>query len=166
MRKILFLASLLVFVLSSSVWAANVSGTWALKMTSPMGQEEAMDLVIKDADGNLTIETKHPMLGDMKGTGTLEGNAITMNIEATGQMPIAIEFTGTVTGNKMAGTREIKMSGGARGGAPGGGAPGGGAPGGGAPGGGAPGGGAPGGGAPGGAAGGGEPSNAWTAVKK
>jgi len=164
------------FVFASNVWAADISGTWALKMTGRQGPV-SMDLVIKATGENLTIDTKHPMLGDMKGTGTLKDNAITMNIEATGERKVGYEFKGTVTDNKMAGTREIKMSGrgapgGAPGGAAGGGAPPGGAAAGGAPPGGAAAGGAPPGGAAGRGAGGGRfggsmqnIDNTWTAEK-
>lgn len=74
-------------------------------------------------------------------------------------------FTGTVPGDKMAGTREIDM-GSKGGGPPGGGAPEGGAPAGASPGGGAPEGGAPGGGAPGGGGDMSSMSNEWTAVRK
>lgn len=193
MRRVLFIATLLAFLLTSSAWAADVSGTWTLTMKSPQNQDETFDLDIKAAGENLTITcSNHPVLQTLEGTGTLKGDAIKMNLKSTGETMagIGINFTGTVTGNKMAGTREIDTSGmsaggggGAPGGAPGGegAAPGGqapaaggqeGAPGA-APGGQAPAGGGQQGGAPGGAAGGGAPggatgevSNAWTAVKK
>lgn len=166
MRKVVLLITLLAFI-AAPIWAADISGTWTIKMKSPQGSDESFDLVVKDAGGNLTITGTHPQLQALAGTGTLKGDKVTMNVASTGDMKVEFVFTGTVTGKKIAGTREIKMSGGGGGGgAPGGG---GGAPGGGAPpsgGGGAPGGGAPpsgGGGAPGG---GGEVSNAFTAEMK
>lgn len=178
MRKVLFFTTMLAFVLTSSVWAADVSGDWTVTMKSPMGQDESFDISIKAAGEKLTITGTHSQLQALEGAGTLKGDAITMDLSSG--MGIKMAFTGKVAGNKMSGTREIDMSsmsaGGGQGGAPGGqqgGAPGGeqgGAPGGGQ--GGAPGGeqgGAPGGqqgGAPGGQQGGGEVSNAWTAVKK
>jgi hypothetical protein len=180
MRKVLFFATVFAFVLTSSVWAADVSGTWTLTMKSPQGQDETFNLDIKSAGENLTITcSDHPVLQNLEGKGTLKGNAIEMNLKSTGgQMAgVGINFTGKVTGNKMAGTREIDTSGmgsggGGRQGGDAGGATGGegqaaqgrqgGAPsGGGAAGGDA--GGAARGGAPGG---GGEDSDAWTAVKK
>jgi hypothetical protein len=157
MRKVLFLTTLIAFVLTSSVWAADVSGTWTVTMKSPMGQDESFDLAIKAAGENLTITGTHSQLQALAGTGTLKGDAITMNVKATGQMAIEFAFTGKVAGNKMSGTREIKMSGGAPGGGQGD-APGGQAPAGGQ----TPAGGQ--GSAPGGQ--GGEVSNAWTAAKK
>jgi hypothetical protein len=188
MRKVLFFTILLTFLLTSSVWAADVSGEWAVTMKSPQGQDESFDILIKAAGENLTItSSNHPVLENLEGKGTLKGDAISMDLKSTGgQMAgVGIIFTGKVSGNKMSGTREIDtsgMGGGAAGGGGGaaaggqgreGGAQGGGqAPaggGGGAPGGGeAPaggGGGAPG-GAQGGAAGGGEDANTWSAIKK
>jgi len=184
MRKILFFTTLLAFVLTSSVWAADVSGTWTVTMKSPQGEDESFDLAIKAAGENLTVAcNNHSALQTLDGTGTLKGDAITMNLVSKGQTMagVKIKFTGKVTGNNMAGTREVDISGmsssgggqgGAAGSASGGGQSGqgreGGAPAGGR--GAAPGGSA--GGAPGGGVGGGQGggqtqvSDAWTAVKK
>jgi hypothetical protein len=107
MRKVLFLTTLLVFVFTSQIWAADISGTWVLKYTGSQGDERAMDMVIKAAGQNLTISTTHPSLGEMAGTGKLAGNDITMTITATGERKMGFELKGTVTGNKMAGTREV-----------------------------------------------------------
>jgi hypothetical protein len=128
MRKILFMVTMFAFIFTSSVWASDISGTWTLKMAGRQG-DVTMDLAIKSVGENLTITAKHPMMGDMAGNGTLKGNAITMNLTATGEMKMGYSFTGTVTGNKMAGTREMvrpaggmgMMPGGAQGSAPAGG---------------------------------------------
>lgn len=123
MRKVLFFTTLLAFIFASSVWAADITGTWILKY-SGQGGERTLDMVIKADGENLTVTTKHPTLGDMAGTGTLKGDAITMTLTSTGERKVGFELKGTVTDNKMAGTREIKRpngdSGGARGDAPGG----------------------------------------------
>jgi hypothetical protein len=119
MRKILVQVGLSVFFLSSSVWAADISGNWGLTMTGPQG-EEKWDLVIKVEGTDLTITGKHPFLGDLKGSGKLDGDNITMKIVSTGQMVVNFDFKGNVKGNKMSGTREIEMGGG---GPPGGDAP-------------------------------------------
>jgi hypothetical protein len=161
MRKVLFLLVVFALAVAAPVYAANVSGIWTVTMSNPMGQEETFDLDIKDNGGSLTVTGTHPQLTGLEGTGTLKGNAITMDVKSTGQMAVGLAFEGKVTGNKMEGTRKIEMAagGGGQGGAPGGGegsAPAGGGEGG------APGGGQ--GGAPGG--GGGEASDAWSAVKK
>ena len=118
MRKVLFLFTLLAFVLTSPVWAADISGTWKVNMKSPQGEDETFNLAIKAAGENLTITcSNHPVLQTLEGTGILKGNAIIMSLKATGDMAVEFEFAGIVAGNKMSGTRNIGMSGG---GAPGG----------------------------------------------
>ena len=150
MRKVLFFTSLLALVLTSSVWAADVSGEWAVTMKSPQGQDESFDIVIKATGGNLTVtSSNHPVLQTLEGKGTLKGDAIKMDLKSTGgQMAgVGINFTGKVSGNKMSGTREIDTSGMGGGGAPGGGQSG-----------------APGGGGASGGAGG--DNDAWSAVNR
>lgn len=178
MRKVLFLTTLLLLSFSFSAWAADISGNWTLKMAGRQG-DISMDLAVKAAGENITVTAKHPTLGDMAGTGTLKANNIDMTLTSTGERKMGIQFKGTVTGNKMSGTREFIRSAGAQGGPPSGGqgsAPAGGQ--GGAPGGGQGGapaggqGGAPAGGQGGSPAGGqggapgGQMSNDWTAEKK
>jgi hypothetical protein len=110
MRKVLFLIASFAFMLVLPAWAADVSGTWTITMQSPMG-EDKFDVVIKIAGETLTVTSQHPMLQELKGSGTMKENSIKFKLDATGQMPIAFEFTGTVAGSKMSGTREIKFSG-------------------------------------------------------
>jgi hypothetical protein len=117
MRKILFMSTVLAFILTSSVWAADISGTWGLNMSGYRG-EVSMDLIIKAAGENLTVTAMHPSFGEMVGTGTLKGNAITINITATGGRKLGLALKGTVTGNKMEGTREVIYPSGEQGGAP------------------------------------------------
>jgi len=110
MRKIFFLFSLITFLFTSSIWAADISGTWVLKYTGHSGDERALDMVIKASGENLTVTATHPSLGEMAGTGTLKGNDITMTLMATGEREVGFELKGTVTGNKMAGTKETKVA--------------------------------------------------------
>jgi hypothetical protein len=119
MRRVIFLITVLAFIFTSNVWAADISGNWTLKWSGRQG-EESIPMVIKAAGDKLTVTAKHPTLGDMAGSGTLKGNDISMNITATGERKIGFDLKGTVTGNKMAGTREIIRPAGAQGGAPGG----------------------------------------------
>jgi hypothetical protein len=150
MIKKVLATTLLMALGLAPAYAADVSGDWTISMTGPMGAE-TLDISI-EADGNsLAITGKHSVLGDAQGTGTLDGDTITMTVGTTGDMKVGFAFEGTIDGDQMSGTREIKMESGG-GGAPGGGAPGGGAPEGGPPAGGAPEGGAPEGGPPGGGA--------------
>jgi hypothetical protein len=142
MRKSLLLAILFILVFVSSVLAdkfsgTDISGTWAVSTIGAMG-DEYYDLFINAFDGDLVVTATHPQLGPMSGTGTLKVNAIKFKLKASGpNLPIQIEFTGTVTGGKMAGTKlvsgipdnektaaqkggSVSGAGGARGGASGG----------------------------------------------
>jgi hypothetical protein len=116
MRKVLFLTTLLAFILTSSAWAADISGKWTLTMWGA-GAQESVPLVIKAADENLTITCSHPTLKEMAGTGTLKGDAISFNLKSSS---MEFNFSGKVTGNKMEGTRKVGSIGGGRGGAAGG----------------------------------------------
>jgi len=121
MRKVLFLTTVLAFIFTSSVWASDISGKWTLKMWGA-GAEESVPLVIKATGENLTVTCTHPAFKEMTGTGTLKGDAISFNLKSAS---MEIGFSGKVTGNKMAGTREVKSarsggSGDASGGAAGG----------------------------------------------
>lgn len=117
MRKVLFLTALLAFtLLTSSVWAADISGKWTLTMWGA-GAEESVPLVIKVAGENLTITCSHPMLKELAGTGTLKGDAISFNLKSSS---MEFSFTGKVAGNKMSGTRKVGSIGGGRGDAAGG----------------------------------------------
>jgi hypothetical protein len=109
MRKVLFLTAVLAFVFASSVWATDISGKWTLKMSGRQG-EESIPVVVRTAGENLTLTAVHPALTAMEGTGTIKGDAVNFNLKVGGEIQIDFVFTGKVTGNKMAGTREVKVS--------------------------------------------------------
>jgi hypothetical protein len=109
MRKVLFLSALLAFIFTSSVWAADISGTWTLKYKNPGNMDESINLVIKDVGGKLTITGTHSFLKEVVGTGTLKGDTVTISVETTGKEHVKFDFNGTVAGNKMSGTREIEI---------------------------------------------------------
>jgi len=111
MRRIVFVVAVLAICSVSIVLAADISGNWVLKMQGPMGEEE-IQLVIKATGEKLKISGTHSMLQEMEGTGTLKGDSIKFKLEALGDMPMGFEFNGKVAGNKMSGTREMKMGGG------------------------------------------------------
>ena len=162
MRKVLLLLALLLFSVTASASAADVVGDWKVNMTGRRGAE-TLDLAIKAKGNDLTITGTHSRLGDVKGSGTLNGNKIAMKVTATGERKLGYKLEGTVTGDKMAGTLEIDRSAMGAAGGRGAGARGGGAAGAGARGGGGAGEGARGGGA---AGGGSNTANEWTAERK
>ena len=114
MRKVLFLTAVLAFVFTSSVWAADISGKWTLKMSGRQG-EESFPIVIRTADEDLTVTAIHPALATMEGTGTIKGDAVNFNLKIGGEMQVEFILTGKVTGDKMTGTREVKISAGSGG---------------------------------------------------
>jgi hypothetical protein len=118
MRKILFLATMFAFIMTSSVWAADLSGNWTIKFTKVDGAQDSLDIAIKDAGGALTITGTHGQLGALAGNGMAKGDDVNMDIKATGSLPLEFIFTGKAADNKISGTREIKMTGGQGGGAP------------------------------------------------
>ncbi|MBN1625725.1 MAG: hypothetical protein JW944_04305 [Deltaproteobacteria bacterium] len=111
MRKVLLLTTLFALLLTSSTWAADISGKWTITWWGA-GAEESFPLVIKAAGENLTITGTHPTFKEMTGTGTLKGDSVSMTLKSS-SMEVAL--TGKVASNKMTGTREIKSSGEGRG---------------------------------------------------
>jgi hypothetical protein len=116
MRKVLFLATMLAFIMTSSAWAADLSGTWTIKITKIDGGDDSFDVAIKDTGGNLTITGTHGQLGPLSGNGAVKGDDVNMSVKATGQMPVEFILAGKIAGNKISGTREIKVTGGGEGG--------------------------------------------------
>lgn len=113
MHKVLLLIVLFVFIFTPSSWADDISGIWTISVSGQQG-EITMDMDIKAAGEDLTFNAIHPKLGDMAGTGRLNGNDITMNITTTGERKFGFEINGTVTGNKMTGVGEFIMPSGAQ----------------------------------------------------
>ena len=87
-----------------------VDGTWNLTMQTPMGERKAT-LVVASQGGTLT--------GKQSGDGgttdifdsSVSGNDVSWKISITNPMPLTLQFTGAVDGDKMSG----KMSAGALG---------------------------------------------------
>ncbi len=84
----------------------SADGSWNVTMNTPMGAQKAT-LDLKTAGDTLT--------GQMKGAqGTLElndgkvsGDTLTWSANMTQPMPIKLEFTGKVDGDKIAGSVKL-----------------------------------------------------------
>ena len=87
-----------------------VDGTWNLTMQTPMGERRAT-LVANSQGATLTGKQS----GDGGSTdlfeGTVSGSDVSWKISITNPMPLTLQFTGAVDGDKMSG----KMSAGALG---------------------------------------------------
>ena len=79
-----------------------VDGTWNLTMQTPMGERRAT-LVANSQGGTLTGKQS----GDGGSTdlfeGTVSGNDVSWKISITNPMPLTLQFTGAVDGDKMSG---------------------------------------------------------------
>jgi len=131
MRKGFILALLLMFAGSLSAFAADISGNWELKRTGPKG-EEVWNLTFAQTGNDFTVTGTHSQLGEVTGSGKVEGNKLTMlDYLKTPVGRIHVQFDGQLDGDKISGTSQSVgidndgASGGASGAAPaaGGGAP-------------------------------------------
>jgi len=110
MRKVLFLFTLLAFLVVTPAWPADISGTWTVTMKNAQNKDESFDLVIRAVGENLTVTTSnHPALKNLVGTGTIKGYAVAISVKTIDEHDIEFVFTGKVAGNKMTGTRELKL---------------------------------------------------------
>ena len=101
MRKMLgTLAS--VVVLSASLFAVDLTGTWNAKVELSTGQSGSPTFVLKQ-DGEKLTGTYSGALGDAPVKGTIKGDDVTIDFEVSGA---AIHYTGKVDkdGKKIQGT--------------------------------------------------------------
>jgi hypothetical protein len=79
-----------------------VDGTWNLTMQTPMGERKAT-LIASSQGGKLTGKQS----GDGGSTeifdGSVSGNDVSWKISITNPMPLTLQFTGTVDGDKISG---------------------------------------------------------------
>lgn len=101
MKKSLALISV-VLVLAIAAFAIDVSGTWNAKVQLSTGQSGSPTFVLKQ-DGEKLTGTYSGAFGDAPIKGTIKGNDITLDFEASGAQ---IHYAGKVDneGKKMEGT--------------------------------------------------------------
>lgn len=84
----------------------SVDGTWDLTMQTPMG-ERTSSATLTSAGGVLTgtqtAEGNTTSIAD----GTVNGDSVGWKVSITNPMPLTLEFSGTVTGDAMAGDMNI-----------------------------------------------------------
>ena len=80
-----------------------IDGKWEVTINSPMGAQKAtLDL---KADGNALTGSQTAMAGTQPVTnGKIDGNNLSWSASITSPMPMTLEFTGTVDGEKMSGS--------------------------------------------------------------
>ena len=80
----------------------SVDGKWNIVVKSPMGDQKAT-LELKSDGGTLT-GTQAGAQGSMEiANGKVDGNAVSWSNSITSPMPMTLEFTGTVDGDKISG---------------------------------------------------------------
>lgn len=105
MRKFYVLCMLLALCVVSPVMAADISGNWQLDMSGPAGPE-TVKFSVNISGEKLAITGEHSSFGEFKGAGTLKGDVINMTFpfDVNGTL-VNFVFDGTVTGDKMEGTK-------------------------------------------------------------
>jgi len=109
-KKFFFFLSIFLLVLSVlPIGAAevNVSGDWALTLISPRG-ERTSDVTFVQKGEALEVTMKDPQGNEVKGTGTVKGNAIEWTMtRSTPRGEMTLTYKGEVEGDSMAG--EVQM---------------------------------------------------------
>lgn len=87
-----------------------VDGTWKIAMETPLGTRNAT-LALTSSGGRLT----GTMSGEAGATeiedGTVSGNMVSFKADITNPMPLTLEFSATIDGDKLAGTVKLGMYG-------------------------------------------------------
>jgi hypothetical protein len=84
----------------------SADGTWNVTMNTPMGAQKA-SLVLKTDGDKLTGEMKGPQGALALNDGKVAGDTLTWSANMTQPMPIKLEFTGKVAGDKIAGSVKL-----------------------------------------------------------
>lgn len=80
-----------------------VDGKWEIVINSPLGAQKA-NLDIK-TDGGVLSGTQQAAQGSGPlENGKVDGNAVTWSAKITSPMPLTLDFTGTVDGDKLSGS--------------------------------------------------------------
>ena len=84
----------------------SADGTWNVTMNTPMGAQKA-SLVLKTDGDKLTGEMKGQQGTLALNDGKVTGDTLTWSANMTQPMPIKLEFTGKVAGDKIAGSVKL-----------------------------------------------------------
>ncbi|MGZ5922002.1 MAG: hypothetical protein ACXWLT_09575 [Rhizomicrobium sp.] len=80
-----------------------IDGKWEITINSPMGAQKAT-LDLKNEGGTLS-GTQTAMQGTQPLTnGKVDGNSLSWSASITSPMPMTLEFSGTVEGDKLSGS--------------------------------------------------------------
>ena len=80
-----------------------VDGKWEIVINSPLGAQKA-NLDIATKDGALTGTQQAAQGSGPLENGKVDGNTVTWSAKISSPMPLTLDFTGTVDGDKLSGS--------------------------------------------------------------
>jgi hypothetical protein len=87
----------------------SADGNWKITINTPMGAQ-VVDAEIKTSGDTFTGTTKGQM-GSQEVSGKVDGDTLTWSADITNPMPMKLEFTAKVDGDKMSGNVKLGMFG-------------------------------------------------------
>lgn len=84
----------------------SVDGNWNVTMNTPMGAQKAT-LSLATSGGTLTGQMKGAQGAMDLNDGKVDGNNVSWTANLTQPMPIKLEFSGTVDGDKIGGSVKL-----------------------------------------------------------
>lgn len=97
------------FVAVAAAQDAQVAGTWTLSAPGRGGNMQNSTLTLKQDGKNLTGTLAGGRGGEAPLTGTISGNSITFSVtRQTQNGDLKIDYTGTVSGDSMKGTVNMR----------------------------------------------------------
>jgi hypothetical protein len=87
----------------------SADGNWKITINTPMGAQ-VVDAEIKTNGDTFTGTTKGQM-GTQEVSGKVDGDTLTWSADITNPMPMKLEFTAKVDGDKMNGNVKLGMFG-------------------------------------------------------
>jgi hypothetical protein len=87
----------------------SADGNWKITINTPMGAQ-TVNATIK-TNGDTFTGTTEGQMGKQEVTGKVDGDTLTWSADITNPMPMKLEFTATVAGDKMNGNVKLGMFG-------------------------------------------------------
>ena len=87
----------------------SADGNWKITINTPMGAR-TMDVAITTSGGDFTGKVDSEM-GSQEVTGKVDGDNLTWSTDITNPMPMKLEFSAKVEGDKMSGNVKLGMFG-------------------------------------------------------
>jgi hypothetical protein len=80
-----------------------VDGKWEIVINSPLGAQKAVLDMATNGNSLTGTQTAQQGSGPLE-NGKVDGNSLTWSAKITNPMPLTLDFTGTVDGDKLSGS--------------------------------------------------------------